>query len=104
MPVFAAEPGLALRYWDGETTGVVRRSKAGSTHLVDLEGLAVLQALIGHPSGLPLREIAHALDLGDAAEPEVEAALQSIIDGLVQAGLLRRVDDDSPGPGSQSTP
>lgn len=104
MDRFRVPHGLALRHWDGESTAVVRLADVGTTHLIGAEALAVLQSAAdgrdvdkSSHDGLTLREIAHALGLAGESDPEVEASLSRIIDGLVQSGLLRRecpVDDD----------
>ncbi len=89
---------LAIRHWPGEATAVVRLPQAGTTHLVGAEALAVLQAAAS--CGVPAdpREIAHALELDMEGDDESQAALQRIIDGLVQSGLLRqRLDDADSG-------
>lgn len=96
---YAVTEGLAVRHWKGESTAVARSGVAGSTHLIDATALAVIEAAGSHPHGLPARRIAHALGVGDDPDPEVETALERIIDDLIQSGLLRRVDDDAdPGP------
>ncbi len=92
---------MALRHWSGESTAVARLERSGATHLIDAEGLAVLDAVASDSNGMPLREIAHALGVGSDADPGVDAGLQCIIDGLIQSGLLRRVDDEA-NPGPQS--
>jgi hypothetical protein len=93
LPRFSVAPDLCVKRWPGESTAVVRAASAGRTHLVGIEALAVLEAAGGSPSGLSLREIAHALDLDGDFDGEIEASLQRIIDGLSQSGLLHRVDD-----------
>ena len=95
---------VALRHWEGEETAVARLATAGTTHLIGVEALAVMQTLSSPSQGLALREIAHALGLpGDADTEEVEG-LQRIIDGLIQSGLLCRVDDDDADPGRERSP
>lgn len=92
---YAAPQGLTLKHWEGEATALARLVGAGSTHLIEAEALAVIDAAAAHPGGVSLREIAHALAIDQPHDPEVEAALQGMIDGLTQSGLLRRVDDET---------
>ena len=95
MARFKVPEGLALRHWQEESVALVREQRTGSTHLVSAEGYAVLRAAADSAGGLDLREIAHALGLESDGDAEVQSSLQSIIDGLVQSGLLSRVDDDA---------
>lgn len=95
METYLASDALMLRYWEGETAAVARVPAAGTTHLIGAEALAVVQAVAQGEQGLTPREIAHALGLDVDGDSEAEAGLQSIIDGLVQSGLLRRVNDDA---------
>jgi len=95
METYLASDALALRHWEGESTAVVRLPAAGTTHLIGAEALAVVQVVAHHSQGLSAREIAHALGLVVDGDVEVEVGLQRIIDGLIQSGLLRRVNDDA---------
>jgi len=95
MDTYRASDALMLRHWEGESTAVARLPAAGTTHLIGAEALAVIQVVALHHRGLSPREIAHALGLVVDGDIEVEAGLQRIIDGLVQSGLLRRVNDDA---------
>lgn len=95
MDVYIASAGLNLRQWEGESSGVVRLQASGATHLIGSEAVAVIQEVARHDGGLGLREIAHALGLVVDGDTELEAGLQRIIGGLVQSGLLRRVNDDA---------
>lgn len=95
MTRYRAPGTLTVRQWDGESTGVARRHEAGTTHLLSAEALAVLDAAGRLERGCDLREIAHGLGaLGDR-DPELEASIRQIIDGLVQSGLLIAVEDDA---------
>ena len=88
-----------FRHWEDESSAVVRLAAAGTTHLIGGEALAVVQAAASRPEGLTMPEIAHALGLGDEADPEAEAALSRIIEALLESGVLRRPDADAqPGP------
>jgi hypothetical protein len=95
MARFKVPEGLALRHWLEESVAVAHEQRTGSTHLVSAEGYAVLQAAAESACALDLREIAHTLGLESEGDSEVRSSLQSIIDGLVQSGLLSRVDDDA---------
>lgn len=78
---------------------MVRVSSTGTTHLIDASALAVLDFAASRSQGVPRREIAHALGVDAGTDPEARYGLECIIDGLVQSGLLRQVDDNAnPGP------
>jgi hypothetical protein len=95
MDKYLASDSLMLRHWEGEATAVARLPAVGTTHLIGQEALAVVQAVALHDRSLAPREIAHALGLVVDGDAEVEVGLQRIIDGLVQSGLLRRVNADA---------
>lgn len=103
MAIYLASDALMLRHWEGESTAVARLPSAGTTHLIGAEALAVVEAVARHDRGVAPREIAHALGLDVDGDLEVEAGLQRIIDGLVQSGLLRRLNDDAE-PGREGPP
>jgi PqqD family protein of HPr-rel-A system len=100
---FTAAPDIELRQWPGETAAVVYQPRAGTTHLISAEALAVLECVAGHAEGLELREIEHAAGFDGEVEPEVRDGLQGIITGLLNSGLLRRRSDDGEtgGPGGR---
>lgn len=102
MEVYLVSEALGLRHWNGEDTALAHLAEAGTTHLIGTEALAVIQVVSQQRRGLASREIAHALGLVVDEDPEAEAALQRIIDGLVQSGLLRRTNDDA-DPGREGT-
>ncbi|MCW5632308.1 MAG: hypothetical protein KIT17_03150 [Rubrivivax sp.] len=95
MNRFKSAPGLVVRHWPGEPTAVVLVQPAGVTHLVEVEALEIVHAAAVQPAGMSLREIAHALGLELAADPAIGEDLQRIIEGLIQSGLLQRVEDDA---------
>ncbi len=95
MDRFVPAGAMMLRHWEDESTAVVRLADAGTTHLIGAEALAIIQTLAGASRALGSREIAHGLGLGGDGDAEVEAGLQRIIQGLVQSGLLHRVNDDA---------
>lgn len=98
---YTVPTGVALRHWDAEQTALAHVQGDGTTHLIGIAALALIQEASGHAQGLSLREIAHALGVDGEIDAEVEASLQRIIDGLIQSGLLHRVDADAePGPDS----
>ena len=92
---YVVPEGVALKYWRGESTAVARLARAGPTYLIEADALAVIDAAASRLQGMSLRGIAHALGGGSTADLELEASLQCIIDGLIQSGLLRRVDDEA---------
>ncbi|MBL8343692.1 MAG: hypothetical protein JNL30_19660 [Rubrivivax sp.] len=89
---YAAPPALGVRHWEGEDAAVVRDPNTGATHLIAHEALAVLEAVMAHARGAGLREIAHDMGSESPDDTEFEVGVQRIIDGLLQAGLLHRVD------------
>lgn len=95
MSRFKAAPGLVLRHWPGEQTAVVLVQPAGVTHLVEVHALEIVLAVADRAAGMNLREIAHALGFELAADPSLGEGLQRIIEGLIQSGLLQRVEDDA---------
>lgn len=95
MSRYLVPAGVALRHWAAEPTALARLQGEGTTHLIGVEALALIEATAGHARGLTLREIAHALGVDGEVDAELGASLQRIIDGLIQSGLLRRVDDDA---------
>ena len=95
MDLYVAAEGLSLRHWPGESAAVACVPGSGATHLIATEALALVQAIAEHGQGMALGEIAHRVGLVVEGDTEVEAGLKSIIDGLVQSGLLHRLNDDA---------
>lgn len=72
----AAAPGMLIRDW-GEDVSVVFSAATASTHLVSADAAAVLAAAADRPGG---------------ADAAALAAPEELVDALVLAGLLRRVE------------
>ncbi|MBL8326197.1 MAG: hypothetical protein JNJ89_14695 [Rubrivivax sp.] len=89
---YTAPQALRMRHWEGEDSAVVRDPGTGATHLIAHEAMAVLEAVMARARGAGLREIAHDMGSESPHDTELEAGVQRIIDGLLQAGLLHRVD------------
>ncbi|MBL8286367.1 MAG: hypothetical protein JNL85_00125 [Rubrivivax sp.] len=92
---YRALGGLALRRWPGEDLTVARQAGSGATHLLAAEAAAIIGVCGDSARGLTLREIAHAVGLGEENDPEVEAGLVGIIKGLLHSGLLGRAHGDA---------
>lgn len=74
---------------------MLRDPSSGATHLVASEALAVIDGASTMSHGASVREIAHSLTAEAAEDAALLDGLQRIIDGLVQSGLLHRVDDEA---------
>ena len=72
----AASYGVRVRSW-GEDASVVFCAATNSTHLVTADAGALLVALGAHPGGIAATSV---------------HAPRELVDGLVLAGLLQRVD------------
>jgi hypothetical protein len=74
--LIAAAPGLLIRHWVGEEAAIAYVPDLARTHLISAEAADVLQVCQSTPEGL---------DASAAYWP------QSTVDGLLDAGLLRRL-------------
>lgn len=87
--------GLLFRQWPGEEAVVVYAPRATSTHLVsELAGLvlqaASCRALTADQLGTALSASMDLATADTAMDEDFSSQVQAILDGLVQAGLLRR--------------
>lgn len=71
-----AAPGLLIRHWGDEETGVAFVPGLARTHLVSAEAAELLQACLSAPEGF------------DSSAPLWP---QATLDGLLDAGLLQRM-------------
>jgi hypothetical protein len=94
---FCRVGSLLAQHWEGESSAVVRRCDAGTTHLISAQALELLHLLQPDGPGLALREIARAGGLEGELDHALLDGMQGIIESLMQAGLVLESPDDAAG-------